>query len=106
MSSKRAWRVRLSTRTLTTPLKRLWLAKAENAADNSYMTTADTIQFQATPELRQELEEAAAKLHLSMSAYILYLHKRVSPNQDASRLDRHVGEVFGRHGELMRRLAK
>ena len=70
------------------------------------MSTTETIQIQATPEFRQELESEAAKLNLTVSAYILYLHARVSPTSDAARLDRHVREVFGKHGELMRRLAK
>ena len=70
------------------------------------MSLSQTIQFQATPELRQQLESEAARLHLSLSAYILYLHQRMSPGQDAERLDRHVREVFGKNGELMRRLAK
>jgi hypothetical protein len=70
------------------------------------MSTSETIQFQATPELRQQLETEAAKLNLSLSAYILYLHSRMSQGQNPARLDRHVKEVFGKHGDLMRRLAK
>jgi hypothetical protein len=70
------------------------------------MSATETIQLQATPRLRQQLETEAARLNLSLSAYILYLHERLTPNQDASRLDRHVREVFGKHGDLMRRLAK
>jgi hypothetical protein len=64
-----------------------------------------TIHFQATPEFRRDIEAAAAKLNLSLSAYILHLHMRLAPGTDAARLDRHVREVFGRHGNLMRRLA-
>jgi hypothetical protein len=70
------------------------------------MSASETIQFQATPLLRQQLEDEAARLNLSLSAYILYLHARLSPGTDAERLDRHVREVFGKHGDLMRRLAK
>jgi hypothetical protein len=70
------------------------------------MSTLETVQFQATPEFRHQLESEAAKLNLSLSAYILYLRERLSPGVDPERLDRHVREVFGRHGELMRRLAK
>jgi hypothetical protein len=70
------------------------------------MSSTETIQFQATPELRQQLETEAARLHLSMAAYILFLHKRAASSGDAARLDRHVREVFGKHGDLMRRLAK
>jgi hypothetical protein len=70
------------------------------------MSLSKTIQFQATPEFRRQLESEAAQLHLSLSAYILYLHNRAQPGRDAQRLDRHVEEVFGKHGELMRKLAK
>ena len=70
------------------------------------MSLSETIQFQATPEFRQQLEDEAAKLKLSLSAYVMYLHARLAPGLDAARLDRHVREVFGKHGELMRRLAK
>jgi hypothetical protein len=70
------------------------------------MPLSETIQFQATPELRHQLESEATKLHLSLSAYILYLHARMSPARETARLDRHVREVFGKHGELIRRLAK
>ncbi len=70
------------------------------------MASTEIIQFQATPEFRRQLEAEAAKLSLSLSAYIQYLHARLSPSRDSARLDRHVREVFGKHGELMRRLAK
>lgn len=70
------------------------------------MTQTETVQFEATPQLREQLEAEAARLNLSLSAYILYMHARLSPGRDAARLDRHVREVFGKHGELIRRLAK
>ena len=70
------------------------------------MSATETIQFQATPEFRRQLEAEAARLNLSLPAYFLYLHARLTPGRDAARLDRHVNEVFGKHGELMRRLAK
>jgi hypothetical protein len=70
------------------------------------MPLSETIQFQATPEFRQHMEAEAAKLHLSLSAYFLYLHTRRTPGSDVAQLDRHVREVFGKHGELMRKLAK
>jgi hypothetical protein len=70
------------------------------------MSTLETIQFQATPEFRRQLESEAAQLNLSLSTYILYLRERLTPGADPDRLDRHVREVFGRHGDLMRRLAQ
>jgi len=70
------------------------------------MALTETIQIQTTPELRRRLEAESAKLNLSLSAYILYLQMRSAPGEDVERLDRHVREVFGKHGELMRRLAK
>jgi len=56
--------------------------------------------------MRQELETEAARLNLSMAAYIRYLHLRRSPGVDTGRLDRHVREIFGKHGDIMRRLAE
>ena len=70
------------------------------------MSGTEIVQIHATPEFRRQMETEAAKLNLSLSAYILYLHRRTVPGQDAARLDRQVHEVFGRHGDLMRRLAK
>lgn len=70
------------------------------------MAPTETIQFQATPYFRRQLEAEASRLNLSLSAYIQYLHARLSPGRDWARLDRHVREVFGKHGELIRRLAK
>ena len=70
------------------------------------MSQTETIQLPATPALRQQLESEAARLNLSLSAYILYLHSRLIPRGDAARLDQHVREVFGKHGESMRRLAR
>jgi hypothetical protein len=70
------------------------------------MSATETIQFQATPDFHRQLGARAAELKLSLSAYILYLHARLVPGQDADRQDRQVREVFGKHGELMRRLAK
>jgi hypothetical protein len=70
------------------------------------MSTMENIQFQGSPALRQQLEEEAAKRNLSLSAYILYLQTRLLPGTDAGRLDRHVRQVFEKHGQLMRRLAK
>ena len=70
------------------------------------MSATETIQLQTTPELRRQLETEAARLNLSLSAYVLYLHARLAPGRDSARLDRHVQEVFGKHGDLMRRLAK
>lgn len=66
----------------------------------------ETVQFEATPELRRQLETDAARLNLSLSAYILYLQARMTPPTDAATLDRRVRDVFGKHGDLMRRLAK
>lgn len=70
------------------------------------MLTTETIQFQKTPEFRRSLEAEAAKFNLSLSAYIVYMHARLSPNTDSGRLDRQVREVFGKLGELIRRLSR
>ena len=70
------------------------------------MALSETIQFQATPELLRQVESEAEKLNLSLSAYFLYLHQRALAGERAARLDQHVREVFGKHGDLLRRLAK
>jgi len=70
------------------------------------MDTTEPFQFHMTPEDRKQFEAAAAKLNLSLSAYLLYLQSRTAPGCDVARLDRDVQAVFGKHGELMRRLAK
>lgn len=70
------------------------------------MSASEIIQIHATPEFRQRIEADVTKLNLSLSTSILYLRSRVAPEQDTARFDRHVKEVFGHHGDLMRRLAK
>gem|GEM_PF-1339067 len=82
------------------------LSRARCASIITRMAATETIEIQATPEMKRQLEAEAARLNLSLSAYILYLHARLAPGRDAARLDRHVREVFGNHGELIRRLAK
>lgn len=67
----------------------------------------EVIQFSTTAKTKQRLEEEAARLRLSVGAYMLYLFERSRlSTREASELDRDVRQVFGRHGELMRRLAK
>jgi len=74
--------------------------------DLPYRNPRSIIHKMPASETIQRLETEAAKLHLSLSAYILYLHNRVVSSSEPGRLDRQVREVFGKHGELMRRLAK
>lgn len=59
-----------------------------------------------TPEERQHLEEEAAKLNLSISAFIFHLMHRQSASVGADRFDRMVREIFGKYGTVMRNLAK
>lgn len=82
------------------------LDRSSAISDNMDMSTMETVQFQATPEFHRQLNAEAQLLNLSLSVYIQYLHARMSPGRDPARLDRHVREVFGKHGELTRRLAK
>ena len=72
------------------------------------MATIDQhiLEIAISADRKRQFEDAAKALNLSPSAYFAYLLDRVSPGVDAPRLDRHVREVFGKHGELMRRLAK
>lgn len=70
------------------------------------MPASETVRFQVTPELRRQLEVQAKKLNLTLSAYILYLHSRMAQGHNLARFDRQIRDVFGKHGDLMRRLAK
>jgi hypothetical protein len=69
------------------------------------MIARSTIQFDASPELKRQLETEAARLQLSLAAYVRFLHERHQAN-DQSRLDAIVGEAFGKHGAAMRKLAE
>ncbi len=64
------------------------------------------ILIPASEQVRLQFEQGARDLHLSAEAYLAYLLERAAPGVDAAKLDRHVGNVFGKHGELIRRLAK
>jgi hypothetical protein len=76
------------------------------AIHNLIMPATDTIRFQVTPDFHRQIEAEARRLNLSISAYFRYLHSRLSLAVATPRFDRHVREVFGKHGDLMRRLAK
>lgn len=65
----------------------------------------ESMQIQITHDQRVQLEQEAAAMNLSVSAYILYLRQR-QQSSDPKRWERIVGQVFSKHGELMRRLAK
>ncbi len=69
-------------------------------------TQRDMISIPVSPSLKKQFEQGAQDLHLSAEAYLAYLLERVAPGVDAERLDRHASEVFGKHGDLVRRLAK
>ncbi len=70
------------------------------------MGASETVPVSLTPEAKQRLEAEAARLNLTLGAYIVYLVERSAPGRDAARIDRHVREVFGKHGDLIRRLAE
>lgn len=72
------------------------------------MTTVSrvTVQFETTPEHRAQLEAEAARLNLTMGAYIQMLQLRQKPGRDTAAFDRTVEQVFGRYGQTMRNLAK
>jgi len=68
---------------------------------------SETLQFQVSADDKRRFEDEAKRLNLSPAAYFKYLLSRTAlPPEEAARLDRHVREVFGKHGELIRRLAK
>lgn len=67
----------------------------------------EKLEIPVSAEEKQRFEEQAARLNLAPAAYLKYLMSRTTlPPDEAARLDRHIREVFGKHGELMRRLAK
>ena len=66
----------------------------------------ETFEITATSEFKNQLEAEAARLHLSVSAYLYYLHARRQGVVDPKLFDEVVEAVFGRYGEVMRRLAK
>ena len=72
------------------------------------MTTVPrvTVQFETTPEHRARLEAEAARLNLTVGAYIQMLQSRQKPGRDAVQFDRVIQQVFGRYGQTMRNLAK
>lgn len=72
------------------------------------MTTIprEIVQFEASGEFKKHLEAEAKRLNLTLGAYIEYLAKRQSAGIPAEQFDRIVGEVFGRFGPTMRKLAQ
>jgi len=66
----------------------------------------ETLELTTTPDFKRDLEAAAGRLNLSVSAYLLYLYSRQQAGVDPELLDRMVHQVFGRYGNVMRRLAK
>ena len=54
----------------------------------------------------KELEAEAAKLNLTVPAYLRYLRDRKGSGVTPERFDRMVNEIFGRYGTTMRNLAK
>ena len=58
------------------------------------------------PELASRFEQEAARLNLTPAAFLLYLLERANAGPDAERLERHVEEVFGQRGKVMRKLAE
>jgi hypothetical protein len=57
-------------------------------------------------ELAKELEAHAAREGMTLAGYLTYLLERERMGVDAARFDSMVHEVFGRYGEVMKRLAK
>jgi hypothetical protein len=66
----------------------------------------EIIQIPATTAMKALFEENARQMNLTPEAYLGYLMSRAEPGVDVARFDRHVREVFGKNGELIRRLAK
>ena len=66
----------------------------------------EMMQFQVSAHTKKSFEDEAERLHLSPSAYLSYLVERAKPGVDVARLDKMVGEVFGKFGPAMRKLAQ
>ena len=69
-------------------------------------TSSDRIEFEATSDLKRQLEEGAAKLNLTVAAYVQYLVSRQRASVGPKRFDRMAREVFGRYGPVVRKLAQ
>jgi len=69
-------------------------------------TPQESMQLNFTPETRRQLEAEAARLNLSVAAYVQYLHSRLKVGIEPVRFDRMVNEIFGHYGQTMRNLAK
>jgi hypothetical protein len=63
------------------------------------------MQIEVDVEIQRHLESEAARLNLTLGAYIAYLVKRVNADIEPAQFDRVVNEVFGRYGKTMRNLA-
>jgi hypothetical protein len=68
--------------------------------------STDILRFPVSSKIKRDFEQAAARLNLSPSAYLLYLMNRAKPGTDAARFDRMVDEVFGRYGPAMKKLSE
>ncbi len=65
------------------------------------------MSFRFTAATKNRIEAEAKRLNLTTAAYVLYLMQRANLSiAEAGSLDRDVNEVFGKNGDLMRRLAK
>lgn len=73
------------------------------------MSAAPTTEmsFRFTTATKDRIEAEAKRLNLTTAAYMLYLMQRAGLSvAEAASLDRDVNEIFGKNGDLMRRLAK
>lgn len=67
------------------------------------------MQFEATPEFHRQLADEAERLNLSLSAYIQYLHARLSTGrspEDEMKFHDAAAMVHERFGTTMKKLAE
>jgi hypothetical protein len=69
-------------------------------------TPRHIVQFETSGEIKHLLESEAARLHLTVGAYVEYLIKRPKAGIPPTDFDRVVTQVFGRYGNAMRKLAQ
>jgi len=70
------------------------------------MIQRQTLHLEVASENAELFERRAREMNLSPAAFFQYLLLRHESGEDAERVERHAREVFGRYGEVMRKLAE
>lgn len=65
-----------------------------------------TLHLEVAADDAEWFKRTAEELNLSPAAFLHYLRLRRESGENAERLDDHVREIFGRYGDVMRKLAE